>query len=77
MITYEITNEELFNQEILDLDLTELRFRGTDCKGKSLGFFGSIGIETYSSNGWLTTTGEFGENDYSEEFGFKITTIIK
>lgn len=73
-VTFEITNEELFNEMVIDVDTTGLTSRGTDVKGNSLGFNGSISIEKEDGNGWVTTTGEFGTNDYKEELGFILIT---
>lgn len=70
MTTIKITNEKLYNQSILDIDTTGLKGKGTDCRGNCLGFYGDLGIEKTDGRGWNTTSGEFGENDYKDEFGF-------
>ena len=66
-VTFEITNEELFNQLVIDVDTSGL-------KKHENSFRGSISIEKENGNGWVTTTGEFGTNDYKEELGFIIIT---
>ncbi len=71
MTTYKITDEEKFNQAIVDLDTTCLKWRGTDSKNNDLGYYGSLQIET--EEGQTTTTGEFGNTDYEVEFGFILT----
>lgn len=73
-VTFEITNEELFNELVIDVDTSGLISRGTDTKGNPLGFKGSISIEKEDGNGWVTTSGEFGTNDYKEELGFILIT---
>lgn len=69
-VTFEITNEELFNELVIDVNTSGLKSKGTDSRGNSLGFYGSLEIEKEDGNGWVTTTGEFGTNDYKEELGF-------
>lgn len=69
-VTLEIVNEELFNEKIIDVDTSGLKRKGTDEKGNSLGFYGSLEIEKEDGNGYVTTTGEFGSEDYKDEFGF-------
>lgn len=68
MTTYKITNEEKFNQ-VNDVDVTGLKWRGTDSRNNDLGYYGSLEIET-EADGYITTTGEFGKSDYETEFGF-------
>ena len=69
-VTFEITNEELFNKMVIDVDTSGLKSKGTDEKGNSLGFYGSLEIEAEDGRGWVTATGNFGINDYKEDFGF-------
>lgn len=61
-VTFEITNEELFNQLVIDVDTSGLtRYEKY--------FSGSICIQKEDDNGWVTTTGEFGSYDY-DDLGF-------
>ena len=73
-VTFKITDEKLFNEKVIDVDTSGLKSKGTDPKGNPLGFEGSIEIEKEDGEGWVTTTGEFGVNDYNEELGFILTT---
>jgi hypothetical protein len=68
MVTIEVTNSELFRN--VEVDTTGLQSRGADSRNRSLGFKGSISID--SGAGWNSSTGEFGSSDYENEFGFKI-----
>lgn len=72
-IIYKITNVEIFEELGVDVDTSGLKFRGTDERGNSLGFTGSISIKT-DDKGWLTTSGQFSENDYNDKYGFAIIT---
>ena len=53
-----ITNETLFNETVVDVDTTGL-----------IGLNGTIEIETVS-DGYKGITGEHGEREYEQEFGF-------
>ena len=66
-VTFEITNEESFNNLVIDVDTSGLEKYENSFKG-------SISIEKEDGNGWITTTGEFGTNDYKEELGFILIT---
>lgn len=68
-VTFEITNKELFNEMVIDVNTSGLKY---DNSTKS--FKGSLEIEKEDGNGWVTTTGEFGNNDYKEELGFILIT---
>ncbi len=69
-VTFEITNEELFNNLVIDVDTSGL-------EKYSNSFKGSISIEKEDGNGWVTTTGDFGENDYKTDYGFILKTTYK
>jgi len=71
-VTFEIVNEELFNEKVIDIDTSGLKNKGTDEKGNSLGFYGSLEYET-DEKGWVTATGNFSTNDYKDELGFILT----
>lgn len=73
-VTFEITNEDLFNEKVIDIDTSGLKNKGTDEKGNPLGFYGSMEIEAEDGRGWVTATGNFGVNDYKEDFGFILKT---
>ena len=62
--TIKITNEELYNEKVVDVDLD---FH----KG---GMNGDVAIEV-EGEGWRNITGEHGANDYEEEFGFIILKV--
>ena len=66
-VIFEITNEELFNNLNVDVDTSGLEKYANSFKG-------SISIEKKDGNGWVTTTGEFGINDYKKDLGFILTT---
>jgi len=70
MTTYEITNEDKFN-EVNDVDVTGLKWRGTDPKNNDLGYDGTIELYT-EWHGVISSTGEHGSLDFEEQFGFKI-----
>ena len=72
-VKFKVVNHNIFNEKMVDVDTSGLKSRGTDLKGVSAGFYGSISIDTKYSNGWITTTGDFGTNDYKDEFGFILT----
>ena len=57
-----ITNEELYNDKVIDVDLT----------GLYSGMTGTIEIET-EEQGRIISTGEHGETDYEDDYGFIIT----
>lgn len=62
MKTIEIVNEELFNNKVVNV---ELDFHNG-------GMNGDVAIELVGVKEERCYTGEHGENDYLEEFGFKI-----
>jgi len=53
----------LFYDKIIDIDTDGLHLQQNQ-------FYGDISIET--ENGLIVTTGYFGQNDYVEEYGFKL-----
>lgn len=61
--TIKVTNETLFNETVVSVDTTDL-----------IGLSGTIAIET--SEGVKEITGEHGENDYKNEFGFVLVVEI-
>lgn len=56
-----VTNEELYNEKVIDVDLT----------GLSCSMTGTIEIDT-EDNGRMVFTGEHGATDYEDEYGFMI-----
>ena len=68
-VSFEITNEDLFNELVIDVDTTGLKRSNASC------FYGSLAIELDDDEGWFTITGEFGEDDYSKVYGFKLIAI--
>lgn len=66
---YEVTNEKLFCSLASDVDTTGLTSMGVDYKNNPIGFRGSLSIDV-DGQGWIDFTGEFGVNDYSEQYGF-------
>ena len=68
-VTFKITNEELFNNLVIDVDTSGLKFNAN-----TNSFNGSLEIEKEDGNGCVTTTGEFVTNDYKEELGFILIT---
>lgn len=63
--TIEITNSELYNEKVIDVDTTGLT-----------GTRGTISIEVEGGEGWRDYTGEHGIHDYEEEFGFILKVEI-
>ena len=61
--TIKVTNEEIFNSKVVDVDTTDL-----------VGLNGTIAIET--TEGAKEITGEHGEKDYEREFGFVLVVEI-
>ena len=73
MTTYEITNQDLFNAKVDDVDTSDVR-GGSDAYG-NLHFVGDLLIKILSKEGEIeskTISGEFGSGDYEGEFGFKL-----
>jgi hypothetical protein len=68
MIDYVVVNESLFDENVRDLDLSGLRSH----RGQNNEFIGDLEIELMDGSSWKTISGEFGENDYVDEYGFKI-----
>lgn len=69
-VNYKVTNQELFDEKINDIDTSGLKRMGTDQYGKSLGFSGDLELEQTSGGGWYTVSGDFYAEDYKHEFGF-------
>lgn len=63
MTTYKVTNDKLFYDKIIDLDLDGLILQQDF-------FNGTMGIET--EEGWKYISGNHGANDYIEKYGFKL-----
>ena len=61
--TIKVTNEELFNSKVVDVDTSDL-----------VGMNGTLAIET--AEGTKEITGEFGEDDYESEFGFVLVVEL-
>lgn len=53
-----VTNEDLYNETVVSVDTTGL-----------IGLDGTISIENRKI-GWIDFTGEHGEHDYEDEYGF-------
>ena len=73
MTTYEITNQDLFNAKVDDVDTSDVR-GGADAYG-NLHFVGDLLIKVISDEGEIesnTISGDFGSGDYEDEFGFKL-----
>ena len=62
LVSFKITNQDLYDQKVYYLDTTGLI-------RKSKGFEGDLSIELINST-FKNITGEFTSNDYEEEFGF-------
>ena len=56
--TVKITNEDLYNETVIQVDASGLT-----------GLRGTLSIET-EMEGWKDFTGEHGERDYEQEYGF-------
>lgn len=71
---YEVTNVALFYSLVSDVDTTGLTSLGLDSKNNPIGFRGSLSIDI-DGQGWTDFTGDFGVNDYADEFGFILKSI--
>ena len=58
-----VTNEDLYSETVVDVDTTDL-----------IGLNGTIAIET--TEGVKEITGEHGEKDYEQEYGFVLVVEI-
>lgn len=61
-----VTNKELFNSTVIEVDTSSLSV-GSDRA------HGTIAIET-KNDGWKEIQGEHGLNDYQDEYGFALTS---
>ena len=61
--TIKVTNEDLYSETVVDVDTTDL-----------IGLNGTIAIET--TEGVKEITGEHGEKDYEQEYGFVLVVEI-
>lgn len=66
MITYKVTNDKLFYDKVINIDTDGLHVQQNQ-------FYGDINIET--ENGSVVATGYFGQDDYTEEYGFKLVKV--
>lgn len=66
-VTFEITNEELFNNLVNDVDASGL-------KKYEHSFRGDLTIELENEDFPRTISGEFGSNDYKDDYGFILIT---
>ena len=73
MVTYKITNEELFSSKLIDVDTSGLKNRGTDIRNNHLGFYGELSVESLE-NGEIVFWGDFSSKDYEEIYGFILIT---
>lgn len=65
--TIKVTNESLFNANVLDVDCEALSAR-VNHRGQVVELEGLLAIET--KNGWKEAWGQFSADDYEAEFGF-------
>ena len=74
MVTYKITNLDLFNKTVVDVDTTGLR--GDSSPARGLYFLGTLSVET--DKGYRDYTGEHGSHDYTDDYGFilEIQTVL-
>ena len=69
-VTFEITNEELFNNLVIDVDTSGL-------ENHERYFSGELRIELYDEEFPRDIVGDFGENDYKTDYGFILKTTYK
>tara|TARA_R110002051_G_scaffold323442_2_gene417073 strand:- start:137 stop:388 length:252 start_codon:yes stop_codon:yes gene_type:complete len=69
-VDYEITDESLFYDTVIDVDTEDLK-RMAGGYGGADSYRGTISIET-EDRGWVDITGEHGAYDYEDEYGFII-----
>lgn len=68
-VEIEVVNQELYMNKIVDVDTTGLKIKGYAHNNE---FVGNLDIEEENGAGWVTYSGEFGADDYVEEFGFRL-----
>tara|TARA_R110000868_G_scaffold341734_2_gene602544 strand:- start:295 stop:519 length:225 start_codon:yes stop_codon:yes gene_type:complete len=66
IVSYIVVDEETFNANIIDVDVTQLRFIG------KRGFRGEIGLETEEVGGMEYKYGDYLPNRFVNDYGFKI-----
>ena len=65
-VSINITNEEIYSKKVIDIDTD-----GMTCNDyPRWSCTGHLSIELEGGNGWQTISGEFGRNDYKEDYGF-------
>lgn len=67
MITFKVTNRQLFDQKVETVDVSDLSFNS--------GFFTGILEIEVDGEGSREYQGEHGSRDYEEEFGFVICNV--
>ena len=73
MLTFEYTNEALFDSKAIDVDFSGVRNRKYNYKGELVSVEGDISVDL-KEEGWKHWTGEFSLSDFEEDFGFKIVS---
>ena len=69
-VDYEVTDEDLFFDTVIDVDTEDLVRRTMTMRGRYEDYFeGTIAIETVG-RGWVDITGQHGAYDYEDDYGF-------
>ena len=69
-VLIQITNHDLYDKKVYDIDTSGLISKGTDYRGNSRGFDGDLSIELKEDGFCKTISGEFGTKHYENEWGF-------
>lgn len=65
METIKVTNPDLYNERVIDVDIDYLIYNST-----IKGFEGMVVIEVVGERNWREYQGQHGAHDYEDEFGF-------
>ena len=69
-VLVKITNHDLYDAKVNDIDTSGLISKGKDHKGNSRGFEGDLSIELHKDGFYKTISGEFGSKNFEDEWGF-------
>ena len=69
-VLIQITNHDLYDYKVYDIDTSGLISKGTDYRGNSRGYDGDLSIQLHTDGFYKTISGEFGTKHYEDEWGF-------
>lgn len=70
-IQIKVTDQKLYDEKVIDVNVTSTTYLTNSFTGEVQGFRGHVSIETTTDEFSKEITGEFNENEYEEEFGFR------